>query len=300
MLSHLGLPVQMGRALSAIWGQQQRWLRWSRWTTSGPERVCSSVPQGDAFSSCAWPCWRAWFRPLVRSPESARRCSRRSLLTTVPSRHVGCLRFFRPLLRGGPGPVALVLLRTFASCSSLLALRLRLRMSSGLVGELTSCKLSGSLGWTLLAPARRPTDRACTKVAGGSAHCEADRRVECLGRRPAFFHVLCTPKASWGWILRSPSQRMIRPMRAAYKALASAHQMGSSPLQRLLEGHRCDPSVAGGLQACSSYGRSWRTRIFVTGSGSSVAPSLGSMPWQDVLDASGFSQSLGAALACDS
>eukprot|EP00439_Symbiodinium_sp_Y106_P042007 s6297_g5.t1 len=73
-------------------------------------------------------------------------------------------------------------------------------------------------------------------VAGGSAHCEADRRVECLGRRPAFFHVLCTPKASWGWIPRSPSQRMIRPMRAAYKALASAHQMGSSPLQRLLEG----------------------------------------------------------------
>ncbi|CAE7596810.1 unnamed protein product, partial [Symbiodinium sp. KB8] len=53
MLTHLGLPRQMGRALCVIWGQQQRWLRWSRWSTAGPERVCSSVLQGDALAPVA-------------------------------------------------------------------------------------------------------------------------------------------------------------------------------------------------------------------------------------------------------
>ena len=53
VLSALGLPSNIGNMLMGTWGEQRRWLQLAGCALKEPERVSSSLPQGDPWSPMA-------------------------------------------------------------------------------------------------------------------------------------------------------------------------------------------------------------------------------------------------------
>ena len=255
MLGHFGLPVQMSRALVALWSSQARWLRWDTWVAPSPEAVGSSLPQGDAFAPLAMlACLAVPTKAVARDFPEVRQ------VVFVDDRALACKEV----------PVLLRAVEAWRGWSRALGLSENLRKLQLLPRSSAQASDFVALGWQAwVCSAVRVlgVDFARVRTSAARDTClerweEALRIARAIALlhvpvavRRRFFRILCASKASWGWIFRAPAARFARPMRAVCKRISFCHPMGSPPLQQLFEGHRADPRVTAALSACTTLHR---------------------------------------------
>ena len=255
MLGHLGLPRVLGRILSQVWEEQQRWLVWGRHCSLHSYAAGLSMPQGDAMAPLAM--IAATLAPVQAIRGSVPRL-RQVLFVDDRTLH---------------GPSASIITQGIQCWES----------------------WSQSRGWRenfdklhiLARTQAQRQDYAATDYAEHvkeqvrilgvdfTSHRAAKARATLAERREAalnrgrrisrmpvarelrirFWRALVIPKMAWGWLFKWPTKKLCTTVRQCMRRVGHIHKAGSTSLISILEGNHSDLSFKAGQDAYAALRR---------------------------------------------
>ena len=255
MLGHLGLPRVLGRILSQVWEEQQRWLVWGRHCSLHSYAAGLSMPQGDAMAPLAM--IAATLAPVQAIRQSVPRL-RQVLFVDDRTLH---------------GPSASIITQGIQCWES----------------------WSQSMGWRenfdklhiLARTQAQRQDYAATDYAEHvkeqvrilgvdfTSHRAAKARATLAERREAalnrgrrisrmpvarelrirFWRALVIPKMAWGWLFKWPTKKLCTTVRQCMRRVGHIHKAGSASLISILEGNHSDLSFKAGQDAYAALRR---------------------------------------------
>ena len=258
ILTRKGFPQWLASVVASIWGNQKRVLQWAGCSRREVVAVNSSMPQGDSLAPWAL-----------------------NVMLQIPCDIIQQLqpRLTQVLYLDDRSFVTTEVNDLFQTWNQWRRHAAQLGMSENLRKTQFFCKNQTKQNSMLQHPDMSPHVTDCLEVLGicftrGNTEptpkesgrvaraVDAAHKVRAAPFKGAVRHFFAQStvgtKATFGWLLRSPPQKLILPCQRLLKWAGFGHKMAAVPLQQLLLGHTQNLSYMAGQAAVSALWRAMK------------------------------------------